>query len=1038
MTTHSQTQLRIVQLNLGRGAAATADCVQKMIEDGIDAALIQEPYVRYSNIKGFPASMRVFASGNNKSCVVINDASALAMVIPQAGDELVCVYYKGRLGAMYLTSMYCVFRQPIEPFLSALKLAIDAVGGGRNLVGMDANASSRLWHSKGTLASRKRERGVLLQQVIDEKALVVINEPSAFYTFSKLNARSDIDVTLVTEEFDSEYSTTWNIEEGASTSDHSWINITVSRKVPYTSPEIEDPLTRWSAKNVDWTEYQRFLCAAEPRGDRELSADERVAEVMGLIHEANQALLKRFEVSKPKQARWWTPALRKQRGKLRSAKRRYNRARREGRCTEMDATCVRRLMAEYKYALAKAKLEDWQQFVATTGNANPWGPVYRYCLGKRSSGGLSSLRQNGVLTRTWAESADCLLQEFFPRAIPQDPRALALSEEPPIVSPDEPINRSEVEDAIRCNKNGKAPGVDGITAKMAKVCWRAMPDRVTAMFEACRVEGVFPTVWKTAHVVILLKSEGKIRSDPRSYRPISLLPVFAKTLERMMVRRLLMKVESQLSDNQFGFTRGRCTEDAFHAVQSAVAVSDRRYVLGVFVDFRGAFDNLGWNHILTKLRRVGCGEIPLWRSYFSDRKAFVAEGKETRHRDVERGCPQGSICGPFIWNFMLDDLLKELFEENCKVVAYADDLLLLIETNSRLEMERKATAMLQRVTEWGTTNGLQVNREKTVSMLLKGNLSLNRPPTIKMYDSTISYVTSVKYLGVRIGERLTFSGHFSDLREKIGAVAGKLVRVLRKEWGLNKKSTLTIYDGLLTAIAMYGSSAWLTPLNTVRGRAQLLGCQRSAMLPCLNVCRTVSTEAMQVLMGVVPWDLVAAQRSVMFRLRRSLPLRREERVTMGDLEGVAPSQIKSVVVERLADIWQDRWNTSTKGRTTFEWIPDVRFSRRHSLFHPSTALCFLLTGHGSLNKYLFGIADAHTASDQCDCGGGTEDWRHVLVECPLYAASRDLEAMAIGTGDMSLGLATQESYNALEQFAHLAFAERRARIRAAAAPEPAP
>ncbi|RYA67134.1 hypothetical protein DD592_27765 [Enterobacter cloacae complex sp. 2DZ2F20B] len=54
--------------------------------------------------------------------------------------------------------------------------------------------------------------------------------------------------------------------------------------------------------------------------------------------------------------------------------------------------------------------------------------------------------------------------------------------------------------------------------------------------------------------------------------------------------------------------------------------SEKKYVLGIFIDFKGAFDNMSWNVVLSKLMEVGCKEIKVWASYFRDRKVCVAGG----------------------------------------------------------------------------------------------------------------------------------------------------------------------------------------------------------------------------------------------------------------------------------------------------------------------------------------------------------------------------------------------------------------------------
>ena len=85
--------------------------------------------------------------------------------------------------------------------------------------------------------------------------------------------------------------------------------------------------------------------------------------------------------------------------------------------------------------------------------------------------------------------------------------------------------------------------------------------------------------------------------------------------------------------------------------------SECRYVLGVFVDFVKAFDKLQCLREFEKLKSVSCEDITLWESNFQGRSACMIRVNDVVCRKVERGCPQGYICGPFIWNLMMDDLL---------------------------------------------------------------------------------------------------------------------------------------------------------------------------------------------------------------------------------------------------------------------------------------------------------------------------------------------------------------------------------------------
>ena len=93
--------------------------------------------------------------------------------------------------------------------------------------------------------------------------------------------------------------------------------------------------------------------------------------------------------------------------------------------------------------------------------------------------------------------------------------------------------------------------------------------------------------------MILLKSPEKVRTDPRSYRPICLLSV-GKVSERMMVERLqvCMRTKVRVNERQYGFTRGKSMDDAWVHLKRSVNESGKKYVIGIFVDFQSAFDNV--------------------------------------------------------------------------------------------------------------------------------------------------------------------------------------------------------------------------------------------------------------------------------------------------------------------------------------------------------------------------------------------------------------------------------------------------------------
>lgn len=233
----------------------------------------------------------------------------------------------------------------------------------------------------------------------------------------------------------------------------------------------------------------------------------------------------------------------------------------------------------------------------------------------------------------------------------------------------------------------------------------------------------------------------------------------------------------------------------------------------------------------------------------------------------------------------------------------------------------------------------------------------------------------------------------------------------------------------MVASALYGTSTWSSILRYQYARTLLNRAQRKALYASLNVCRTVSTDAMQVLMGSLPWDLLAVQHAVQYRIRKEIPLRIDDPITSEEAAQLAPRERKALIEERLHDIWQQRWATTDNGRTTFQWIAEVRFVKEHHYFNPSLQLCFLLTGHGSMNEFLFKrrLAD----QEVCDCNHPCEDWRHILLDCPLYADVRSLRSFGVtvagGESDVGSAMMTQETYTAVGEYAKTVFERRRLR-----------
>ena len=154
-------------------------------------------------------------------------------------------------------------------------------------------------------------------------------------------------------------------------------------------------------------------------------------------------------------------------------------------------------------------------------------------------------------------------------------------------------------------------------------------------------------------MVVLSKEEDKDQRLLKSYRPICLLNTLGKIQERLLCKRLREHRNLRgMVQNQFGFREGKSTEDAINYALESIRNSSCKYVIGIFIDIAGAFDNLWWPYLFLCLRRIDCPKH-LYLSlldYCRNRIVRIPDWEDVISKFTSKGCPQGSILGSAFWD----------------------------------------------------------------------------------------------------------------------------------------------------------------------------------------------------------------------------------------------------------------------------------------------------------------------------------------------------------------------------------------------------
>ena len=438
-------------------------------------------------------------------------------------------------------------------------------------------------------------------------------------------------------------------------------------------------------------------------------------------------------------------------------------------------------------------------------------------------------KPDGTLTQNAEETLNTMAAAHFKMSPDQEPPPEHTDPQP---IPNDLLNKiyspDRLEKAMGTFEPYIAAGPDTLQPIIIQKAWNCIKDTIRNIMIKSHEKQHIPVPWRSSLGIFLPKPGKTDYNQPKSYRTITLSPVMLKLQEKVILWHMQndLNISHTSSKRQYGFKKGCSTEAALHKVTNMIErrIAKKGYVLGVFLDIEAAFDNVSFKAIATAISKTKLDPATAhWIiNMVANRYITINHKEATKTIRIHRGCPQGGILSPFLWNLVVDDLLSYSPKDTpCYLQAFADDIVSLAEGNDLEVIWDRTRKTINTIINWCKTKDLTISALKTKIVMFTWNKKWNLRPIV-VDNTTIELSTSAKFLGVTLDSKLNYNEHITNITKKATASLMQCRKAVGPTWGMSPKTCSWIYKAVIRPILTYCSSIWIratyTNLNATKLR----------------------------------------------------------------------------------------------------------------------------------------------------------------------------------------------------------------------------